>query len=308
MGVLPGQLERPAVGAASCLRAAARHRCLGLRLGSRPLGAQVSAGVRILGQTGERGIEQLSRIASSLFSTPLFPLFLAGRIVEVLSDNVTSVAHINKFGSSNVRLDGVAQDIWAFALRNDISLVAHHVAGVANAGPDALSRMSARHEWVLHPSIFRQLGRMFGPHTVDRFASVSTALLPCYNSRYADPLSVGVDALGQADWAGENNWVNPPFRLVPKVLDVIEAQRADATLIAPMWPGQPWMARLRRLCTAPPLRLPPVARACLPLAEHQQIEPHRNLRWTPGESLARSARRTWLVQGREQLSEPESGK
>ncbi|KAF0290458.1 hypothetical protein FJT64_009779 [Amphibalanus amphitrite] len=124
------------------------------------------------------------------------------------------------------------------------------------------------------------LDRMFGPHTVDRFAAVGTALLPTYNSRFADPCSSGVDALGQTDWGAENNWVNPPFRLIPRVLDIIEAQRADATLIAPMWPGQPWMARLRRLCTAPPIRLPPVTRSCLPLSEQQRIEPHQNRRWT----------------------------
>ena len=122
--------------------------------------------------------------------------------------------------------------------------IAHHIAGVSNTGPDNLSHISARHEWVINPAIFRQLDQMFGPHTVDRFASVSTALLPTYNSRFADPCSAGVDALGQSDWGGENNWVNPPFRLIPRVLDVIEAQRADATVIAPMWPGQPWM-RLR---------------------------------------------------------------
>ena len=209
-----------------------------------------------------------------------FRSLIVGTTVEILSDNVTTVAHINRFGSSNVRLDGVAQDIWSFALNNRISLTAHHIAGVTNTGPDALSRISARHEWVLHPSIFRQLDRMFGPHTVDRFAAVSTALLPTYNSRFADPCSAGVDALGQTDWGDHNNWVNPPFRLIPRVLDVIEAQRADATLIAPMWPGQPWMVRLRRLCTAPPLRLPPVTRSCLPLSELQRIEPHRNLRWT----------------------------
>ena len=196
------------------------------------------------------------------------------------ADNVTAVAHINKFGSSNVRLDVVAQDIWAFALNNGISLVVHHIAGASNACPDALSRLSARHEWVLHASVFQQLDRMFGPHTVDRFALVSTALLPVYNSRFADPYSAGVDALGQTDWALENNWVNPPFRLIPRVLDVIEAQRAVATLIAPMWPGQPWMARLRQLCVAPPLRLPPVMRSCVPLTEGQLIEPHRNRGWT----------------------------
>ena len=205
---------------------------------------------------------------------------LVGKTVEVLSDNVTTVAHINNFGSSNIRLDSVAQDIWAFALQNGVSLVAHHIAGVSNTGPDALSRVSARHEWVIHPFIFRQLDRMFGPHTVDRFASFSTALLPTYNSRFADPCSAGVDALGQTDWGTENNWVNPPFRLISRILDIVEAQRAVATLIAPMWPGQPWMARLRRLCTAPPLRLPPVTSSCLPLAEQQEIEPRRNCRWS----------------------------
>ena len=209
-----------------------------------------------------------------------FRSVLVGKTVEVLSDNVTTVAHINKFGSSNIRLDSIAQDIWSFSLKNNISLVAHHIAGVCNSGPDFLSRLSTRHEWMLHPAIFRQLELMFGPHTVDRFASASTALLPAYNSRYADPSSSGIDALGQSNWGQENNWVNPPFRLIPRVLDVIEAQRAEATLIAPMWPGQSWMCRLRRLCTAPPLRLPPVARACLPLQGPQVIEPHRNLRWT----------------------------
>ncbi|XP_043218351.1 uncharacterized protein LOC122379864 isoform X1 [Amphibalanus amphitrite] len=125
-----------------------------------------------------------------------------------------------------------------------------------------------------------RLDRMFGPHTVDRFASFNTALLPAYNSRFADPCSAGIDALGQTDWGAENNWVNPPFRLISRVLDIVEAQRAVATLIAPMWPGQPWMARLRRLSTAPPLRLPPVTSSCLPLAEQQEIEPRRNCRWS----------------------------
>ena len=121
---------------------------------------------------------------------------------------------------------------------------------------------------------------MFGPHTIDRFASFSTSLLPAYNSRFCDPGSCGVDALGQTDWAHHNNFVNPPFRLISRVLDVVEAQQADATLIAPLWPGQPWMSRLRQLCVAPPLRLPPVSRTCVPLLPFQQVEPHRNLRWT----------------------------
>ncbi|KAF0298323.1 hypothetical protein FJT64_004336 [Amphibalanus amphitrite] len=137
-----------------------------------------------------------------------------------------------------------------------------------------------RHEWCLHPAVFRQLERMFGPHSIDRFASFTTALLPVYNSRFDDPGSAGVDALGQSDWGQHMNFVNPPFRLIPRVLDLVEAQRAEATLIAPLWPGQPWMTRLRRLCVAPPIHLPPVKRTCMPVLPLQVIEPHRNTAWT----------------------------
>lgn len=209
-----------------------------------------------------------------------FCVSIRGKTVEVLSDNVTVVALINKMGSADRRLDTIAQNIWAFAFKHQLMLVAHHIAGYLNVLPDELSRMPLRHEWTLHPSVFRQLEHMFGPHTIDRFASLSTALLPAYNSRFRDPGTSGVDALGQTDWHQHNNFVNAPFRLIPRVLDVVEAQRAEATLIAPLWPGQPWLGRLRRLSLRPPLRLPPVARTCLRLLPHQQIEPHRNMRWT----------------------------
>ena len=205
---------------------------------------------------------------------------LFGKSLEILSDNVTVVALINKLGSSDSRLDAIAQNIWSFAFKYQLMLVAHHIAGCFNVCPDALSRIPLRHEWTLHSSVFQQLESIFGPHTVDRFASLSTARLPVYNSRFRDPATSGVDALGQRDWHQHNNFVNPPFRMVPRVLDVVEAQRATATLIAPLWPGQPWLDRLRRLSVCPPLRLPPVTRCCLPLLPYQQIEPHRNTRWT----------------------------
>lgn len=209
-----------------------------------------------------------------------FANLLEGKTLEILSDNVTVVALINNLGSSDRRLDAIAQNIWAFAFDHRLMLVAHHISGILNVEPDALSRVPLRHEWTLHPLVFRQLERMFGPHTIDRFASLATALLPAYNSRFLDPCTSGIDALGQNDWGQHNNFVNPPFRLVSRVLDVVEEQHAEATLIAPMWPSQAWMSRLRRLSVCPPLRLPPVTRTCRPLLPHQQIEPHRNPRWT----------------------------
>ena len=208
-----------------------------------------------------------------------FRTSLTEKKVEILSDNITTVALINKFGSADKRLDALAQAIWSFAFQRNLMIAAHHISGVLNVESDALSRMTSRHEWCLHPAVFQQLDSMFGPHSIDRFASITTSLLPVYNSRFDDPGTAGVDALGQSDWGQHLNFVNPPFRLIPRVLDVVEAQRAEATLIAPLWPGQPWMARLRRLSVAPPLRLPPVTRCCVPLLQLQTIEPHRNPAW-----------------------------
>ena len=55
---------------------------------------------------------------------------------------------------------------------------------------------------------------------------------------------------------GHNNFVNPPFRMISRVLDVVQEQRAVATIIAPKWPAQPWYGRLQRMCVSPPIKRP----------------------------------------------------
>ena len=68
---------------------------------------------------------------------------------------------------------------------------------------------------------------------MDRFANCQNAQLPRFNSRYWEPLFDGVDALAQANWHTENYSVNPPFCLLPRVLETIQEQKAHATVIAP---------------------------------------------------------------------------
>ena len=46
-----------------------------------------------------------------------------------------------------------------------------------------------------------------------------------------------------------NYFVNPPFQLIIKVLDVVTSQ-AFATLIALQWPNRSWYQRLQRLLVA----------------------------------------------------------
>jgi hypothetical protein len=102
--------------------------------------------------------------------------------------------------------------------------------------------------------------------------------LPVYNSWTWDPFTSGVDALAQQDWSQHNNYVNPPFRLLPKVLEVIKSQKATATIIAPYWPGQPWFHDMMKLLVHPPLKIPKAPQT-LVRSVGTMIEPLRNHKW-----------------------------
>ena len=119
-----------------------------------------------------------------------------------------------QYGRTVCELTALAEAIWATALENSIELVAKHMPGVSNTAADRLSRIPIQYEWMIHPVIFCQLDSMWGPHTIYGFASMSKTQLPCYNGRFLDPATRGVNALAQTDWACKNNYVNPPFRLI----------------------------------------------------------------------------------------------
>ena len=65
-----------------------------------------------------------------------------------------------------------------------------------------------------------------------------TTQLPRYNSPYSDPQSEAIDAMSQA-WVQENNYINPPFWMIGRVLKKLEKDKATAALIAPIWRAQP---------------------------------------------------------------------
>lgn len=199
------------------------------------------------------------------------------KVVQVLSDNVTTVAYLNNLGGHCLQLSNLAQAIWCTTNALNVTLTAKHLAGKLNCHADTLSRLTTQYEWMLAPEIFQVLDQMFGPFTVDRFASFLTAQLPRYNSRFHDPQAMGVDALAQPDWANENNFINPPFRLLPQILAKVQQEGAMATLIAPWWPNQPWFRTLLDMTIATPFRIPKRMRSFSKWG--QCIEPLKNPRW-----------------------------
>jgi hypothetical protein len=85
----------------------------------------------------------------------------------------------------------------------------------------------------------QQVGPSFG-------GSQHNHLLPRYNSRFHDPKAEATDALLQ-DWTKETNWINPPFRIIPLVVQKLINSPAKATLIVPYWPSAPWFTDLMKI-------------------------------------------------------------
>ena len=133
-----------------------------------------------------------------------------GKVIQVLSDNITSVAYLNHLGGHCTMLSNLSQAIWCTANDMHVTIRAKYLAGDMNWHADKLSRLSAQYEWMLNPRMFQFLNSLWGPFTIDRFASLLTMQLPKYNSLYYDPQCSGVDALAQADWGSENNFIKAP--------------------------------------------------------------------------------------------------
>ena len=226
--------------------------------------------------TMSRKHSNIRELTAVLLSLRAFAHLLENKTIQILSDNITTVAYINHMGGPMEELTDVAKQIWAEAIQHNITVVAKHLSGKLNSQADGLSRAVDKHEWMLSRPLFRYLDAVWGPHTVDRFASATSTQLPVYNSRFLDPNGMKVDALAQKDWLTENNFVNPPIRLLDKVVDIVQHQRAHATIIAPWWPAQTWFNSLQKMSTCPPIRV--FQRAIIPL-NPAVPEPLRNRRW-----------------------------
>ena len=190
-----------------------------------------------------------------LMALETFKNFLSGLTVEILSDNSTAGAYVRNKGGPVPELSEIATAIWALAEDAQFKIVCTHIPGVLNSTADRLSRTPDTHNWMLHPVLFRLLEKRFGPFSIDRFATNLNSQLPRFNSRFWEPNSEGVNALAQ-DWSLENNYANPPWALIPRVLQKVVADQAECTLIAPIFPAQPWFQTLQTLKVCEPIILP----------------------------------------------------
>ena len=93
-----------------------------------------------------------------------------------LNDNRTAVAYLLKMGGGgggtrSLVLVGIAQELWEYALRKEISLTAEYLPGGLNHKADWQSRhLRDSRNWKLNPKVFHSIDQLWGPLTIDLFA------------------------------------------------------------------------------------------------------------------------------------------
>lgn len=181
---------------------------------------------------------------------------LRGRHVLLREDNQAVVAMLKSFTSRSPAIMRELRRLWWLLDVNDITLLPRYIRSEANWFADGLSRAEERGDYRLNPRVFAHLQRLWGPCTIDRFASANNTQLPRFNSAWASPGSSGVDAFAQADWGRERNFCNPPWELLDRLAQHLRETGAAAVVVAPHWPAQAWYQQLREL-SADLLLLPP---------------------------------------------------
>lgn len=111
--------------------------------------------------------------------------------------------------------------------KKGLDIVPAWVPRAANQLADMYSKSTDGDDWVIHNAVFRDLDKIWGKFTVDRFASSA--------NRNGGALGQGVyiDGLRQV-WAGQNNWLVPSPRLIPSVISKMMDEKAisNSTILA----------------------------------------------------------------------------
>ena len=151
----------------------------------------------------------------------------------------------------------------------DFNFSINHRPGMRNVLPDRLSRLyptfswnqedpsgiilnmpiapKENDDWKLNPILFKHLNNIWGPHTVDLFATSVNAQLPKF---YTKENSAFVH-----NWHSENGWANPPWSVIDAVIDKVITDQATITIVTPWWPSKTWFKRLTQMSTADPILL-----------------------------------------------------
>ena len=167
---------------------------------------------------------------------------LQGHKVKWFTDN-QSVRSIVTNGSKKTHLQDGALCIFETCMKYSLRLEVEWIPRSLNEQADYLSRIMDYDDWKVDPSWFAVLDTLWGPYTVDCFASCYNKQISRFYSRFWSPGAEGVDAF-TVDWQGEVCWWVPPLHLVMRVVKHARRCMATGTLVVPAWKSASYWAVL----------------------------------------------------------------
>jgi len=170
------------------------------------------------------------------YSLESFGHKLCNSRVKWFTDNQATAGRIVDVGSMKLQLHTLAYRIYSYCIKNNIDLNIQWIPRSLNHRADYVSKMIDCDDWQLSRECFETLELLWGPHTLDCFASFYNTKICRFFSRFWNPGSFGVDAFFQS-WEGENCLVVPPVSITCRVLNLISSKKVQCTLVVPAWPS-----------------------------------------------------------------------
>jgi len=170
-----------------------------------------------------------------LYSLEAFGETLYNSKIKWFTDNQSS-ARIVEVGSMKMNLHLLAYKIFSHCLEHNIDLYIEWIPREMNTQADFISKIRDCDDWQITCDLFHELDQLWGPHTLDCFASFYNAKTSRFFSRFWNPGCAGVDAFYHS-WQGENCLIVPPVNIVTQVLNYMNTQNTVGTLIVPAWPS-----------------------------------------------------------------------
>ncbi len=176
---------------------------------------------------------------------------LKGRRILLHEDNQSVIGVLTNLTSKSPKMMCELRKLFLLIDTYNIKIRTKYIRSAANVWADNLSRVADNSDWQLAPRKFRHLDKLWGPHTVDRFASNANKQLPRYNAKWRDGAAEAVDSLHLTDreWQQEANWCNPPWELLDDLVYKLRQSGAAATVVAPFWPKKAWFIHLSALAS-----------------------------------------------------------
>ena len=136
-------------------------------------------------------------------------------------------------GSIKLNFQSLAYKIFSHCLEHNNDLYIDWIPRTLNTQADFVSKIRHYDDWQITSELFQELDNLWGPHTLDCFASYYNAKITLFYSCFWNPDYTGVDALYQP-WLEENCLIVPPVNIVTQVLNYMSTQNTVGTLV--FWP------------------------------------------------------------------------